>query len=56
MTILADTVALFGGLVMAVTEIGQTRIYYLSHVYGALTLHDIGSGIGKGIKNFKNTL
>lgn len=47
LTVLADTVALFGGLVMSVTEIGQTRTYYLSHVYGALTLHDIGSGIGK---------
>jgi phospholipid/cholesterol/gamma-HCH transport system permease protein len=47
LTILADTVALFGGLVMSVTEIGQTRTYYLAHVYGALTLRDVGSGIGK---------
>ncbi len=47
LTILADTIALFGGLVMSVTEIGQTRAYYLSHVYSALNLTDIASGVGK---------
>jgi phospholipid/cholesterol/gamma-HCH transport system permease protein len=47
LTILADTLALFGGLLMSVMEIGQTRIYYLNHVYAALTIHDIASGVSK---------
>ena len=49
LTILADTVALFGGLLMAMTEIGQTRPYYMSHVLSALTVHDIASGVGKTV-------
>lgn len=48
-TILADTVALFGGLLMAVFELGQTRAYYMNHVFTALSLHDLGSGIGKTV-------
>ena len=47
LTILADTIALFGGLTMSVLEIGQTRSYYMSHVLGALSLRDIASGVGK---------
>jgi phospholipid/cholesterol/gamma-HCH transport system permease protein len=47
LTILADTIALFGGLLMSVTEVGQTQTYYLSHVYAALSLRDIGSGLSK---------
>ncbi len=47
LTILADTVGLFGGLIMSVVEIGQTRTYYLTHVYSALTARDILSGVGK---------
>ena len=49
LTILADTIALFGGLLMSVFEIGQTRIYYLNHVYDALTVRDIASGVGKTV-------
>jgi phospholipid/cholesterol/gamma-HCH transport system permease protein len=49
LTVLADTVALFGGLVMSVLEVGQTRVYYLSHVYGALGLRDLASGLGKTV-------
>lgn len=49
LTILADTIALFGGLVMAVVEIGQTRMYYMSHVLGAITVGDIFSGVGKTV-------
>lgn len=49
LTILADTVALFGGLLMAVAEVGQTRVYYLNHVLAALTIGDIGSGVGKTV-------
>ena len=47
LTILADTVGLFGGLIMSVVEVGQTRTYYLTHVYSALTVHDILSGVSK---------
>jgi phospholipid/cholesterol/gamma-HCH transport system permease protein len=47
LTILADTVALFGGLLMAVSEVGQTRTYYLNHVYSALAVRDIASGVSK---------
>ena len=49
LTILADTVALFGGLMMAVLEIGQTRAYYISHVLKALTVADVASGVGKSV-------
>jgi phospholipid/cholesterol/gamma-HCH transport system permease protein len=47
LTVLADTIALFGGLLMSVLEIGQTRVYYLNHVYSALTVGDIASGVSK---------
>jgi phospholipid/cholesterol/gamma-HCH transport system permease protein len=49
LTILADTVALFGGLLMAVLEVGQTRAYFVSHVLSALTVPDILSGVGKTV-------
>ena len=49
LTILADTVALFGGMLMAVAEVGQTRVYYLNHVLAAVTISDIGSGVGKTV-------
>lgn len=49
LTILADTIGIFGGLAMAVTEIGQSRVFYLRHVVDALRLADIGSGIGKSV-------
>ena len=38
---LADTVALFGGLIMALLEIGQSQAYYMGHVLGALTIIDV---------------
>jgi len=47
LTILADAVALFGGLLMALFEIRQTKLYYMNHVLGALTVADIASGVGK---------
>jgi len=49
LTILADTVALFGGLLMAMFEIEQSRAYYKSHVMGALTIKDVASGVGKTV-------
>ncbi len=47
LTILADTAALFGGLLMAVLEIGQTRVYYMGHVLAALSVRDVASGVSK---------
>ncbi len=49
LTLLADMVAIFGGLVMAVFEIGQSRVYYLNHIRSALSLADIASGVGKTV-------
>lgn len=49
LTILADAVALFGGLLMALFEIKQTRLYYMNHVLSALTVGDIASGVGKTV-------
>jgi phospholipid/cholesterol/gamma-HCH transport system permease protein len=49
LTILADAMALFGGLLMAVFEIGQTRPYYMNHVLAALSVQDIASGVGKTV-------
>jgi phospholipid/cholesterol/gamma-HCH transport system permease protein len=47
LTVLADTVALFGGLVMATAEVGQTSTYYMTRVLSALSVQDIFSGVGK---------
>lgn len=49
LTILADLIALFGGLLMAVIEVGQSQAYYMNHVFYALTVRDIGSGVGKTV-------
>jgi len=49
LTLLADTVGLFGGMIMSVVEIGQTRTYYLNHVFSALTVQDMLSGVGKSV-------
>lgn len=49
LTVLADVVGLFGGMVMAVSEVGQSRAYFVSHVLQALRIQDITSGIGKSV-------
>lgn len=49
LTVLADTVALFGGMVMGVVEVGQTRSYYMTHTLQALTVADVISGVGKTV-------
>jgi phospholipid/cholesterol/gamma-HCH transport system permease protein len=49
LTILSISVALFGGLLMAMLEIGQSRVYYMDHVLSALTIQDICSGVGKTV-------
>lgn len=47
LTVLADAVGLFGGMVMAITDVGQSGAYFVSHVLLALTIQDVVSGIGK---------
>ena len=49
LTVLSITMSLFGGLIMAVFEIGQSRAFYVSHALGALTVGDVFSGIGKTV-------
>lgn len=48
-TAIADLIGLFGGLLMAVSEIGQGRAYFVSHIVGALSVQDIASGLGKTV-------
>jgi phospholipid/cholesterol/gamma-HCH transport system permease protein len=47
LTVLADMMGVFGGLLIAVLEVGQSRAYYSSHVLTALRIQDIMSGVGK---------
>lgn len=49
LTVLSITIGIFGGLLMALVEIGQTRAFYVSHVLGALSVEDIFSGVGKTV-------
>jgi phospholipid/cholesterol/gamma-HCH transport system permease protein len=49
LTALSITVALFGGLLMAIFEIGQSRLYFMNHVLSSLTVPDIVSGVGKTV-------
>jgi len=47
--VLAITAALFGALLMAMFDVGQGRQYFLDHVFGALTVNDVVSGVGKSV-------
>jgi phospholipid/cholesterol/gamma-HCH transport system permease protein len=47
LSVLAIAIALFGGMLMAILEIGQSRAFFVSHATGALTAGDIMSGVGK---------
>jgi len=49
LTVLAITAALFGALLMAMFDVGQGRQYFLDHVFGALTVNDVVSGVGKSV-------
>lgn len=49
LTVLADAVGLFGGMVMAMNDAGQSRAFFVGHVLLAMTVHDITSGIGKTV-------
>jgi len=46
-TLLGNLLGILGGLVVAVLELGLTAGFYLNDVLDALTLEDVGSGIGK---------
>ena len=47
LTILAITIGVLGGMVMAVTEIGQTVEFYLQQVWSTVLVSDIFRGLGK---------
>ena len=47
LSVLSIAIALFGGMLMAILEIGQSRAFFVSHATGALTIGDVFSGIGK---------
>ncbi|MGH9868353.1 MAG: MlaE family ABC transporter permease [Candidatus Polarisedimenticolia bacterium] len=47
LTILADFVGIFGGMLISVKDLNQTSQYYIQHVISALTFDDIFSGVGK---------
>jgi phospholipid/cholesterol/gamma-HCH transport system permease protein len=47
LTMLAVVVGIFGGLLMAVFDIGQSSGFYIAHVREQLTVHDLFVGLGK---------
>ena len=47
LTLLAILIGIFGGLIMAVLDIGQTSEFYLAHVQHSLTVKDLLRGLGK---------
>jgi phospholipid/cholesterol/gamma-HCH transport system permease protein len=47
LSVLSIAIALFGGMLMAILEIGQSRAFFVSHATGALTIGDVFSGVGK---------
>ncbi len=47
LVVLADFIGIFGGMVIAVTELGQTPLFFTRHVIKALTMADIASGLIK---------
>ena len=47
LTILAEVVGIFGGLLMAVFEIGQTSEFYMAHVLQSMRVSDLFRGLGK---------
>lgn len=49
LTLLSIALGIFGGLIMATLEIGQTKAFYMDHVLGALEVQDLFSGVGKTV-------
>lgn len=49
LVILSDFVGILGGMIMAVTTLGQPGAFYIQHVTAALSIHDVMSGLGKTV-------
>lgn len=49
LTILADTMGILGGLIIAVTEEGSSASFYFHHAFRLMTFHDLASGLGKTV-------
>ncbi len=47
LTVLADAMGIFGGMVIAVLEQGSTPTFYFQHVFRLLSFGDVASGLGK---------
>jgi phospholipid/cholesterol/gamma-HCH transport system permease protein len=47
LTVLADFVGVLGGMVISVSELGQTSTYYMRQVITTLTFRDVLTGTGK---------
>lgn len=47
LTVLGDFLGIFGGLLIAVYQLGLTPGFFINDVLGSLTLSDLCSGIGK---------
>lgn len=47
LTLIGDLLGVLGGLVIAVYELGLTAAFYWNDALSALTLSDVGSGVGK---------
>jgi phospholipid/cholesterol/gamma-HCH transport system permease protein len=49
LVVLSDVLGILGGMVMAVTTLGQPAAFYIQHVIQALSLQDVMSGLGKTV-------
>jgi len=47
LTLLGDLLGIFGGLLIAVFELGLTPGFYVNDVLSSLTIDDVASGVGK---------
>jgi len=47
LTLIGDLLGILGGMLIGVLQLGLTPAFYLNDVLSALTLADVGSGIGK---------
>lgn len=49
LTMLGNVLGVFGGLLIAVTQLDLSASYYLQNVFDTLTFDDVGSGLGKSL-------
>lgn len=47
LTVLANGLGIFGGMIVAVLDQGSTPTFYFQHVFRLLTFQDVASGLGK---------